>query len=324
MPAEPTVFLGDFGGTHLRLAIRGDQGPSQIEVYKVAEWSGIGDVLRDYALRTGTHYKDASLYLSHTGHIVDGGLTLHYKETRPWSFRLEDVRAEFALARLDAVNDLKAAAYAVLHTGVDVFEPLRTGIDDGSNALVLGLGTGIGHAYLDRRARISTETYGGHFPATTVTERQRALADIIRAGLATGRSFIAEDILSGEGLMRLYRAMAAYTKTQAQAKTVHDLIPLKDVDPLVRMSTSAFCEFLGIHANILCTAPHAYGGIYLCGGLFDRLMDADLFDFDAFTANLHQNMVPVVAHSLENAPIFAAKVEHASLYGLDVYAGAIV
>lgn len=320
MPGE-IIFLGDFGGTHLRMALRTAKGPEQIAVYKVAEWPGIDDVLRDYAAKTATDLRGAALYLAHTGHVIDGGLTLHYKETKPWSFRLDAVRDTFDLARLEAVNDLEAAAFAVLHESVPVFEIVRPGANDArSDAVVMGLGTGIGHAYINCTTHLTRETYGGHFPATGVTGRQRALIEMMRIQKRDNQTFIAEDILSGEGLMRLYRTMAQYTNQPAQAKTVQDIIPLRDRDPLVKETASVFSEFLGLHAHMLCSVAHAYGGIYLCGGLFDRLYRAGLFDQRAFLENLHQSMVPVVDHSLRATAVFVARVEHVSLYGLDVRA----
>ncbi|MCB1537760.1 MAG: glucokinase [Rhodospirillales bacterium] len=315
------VLLGDFGATHLRLALLGDAGPEQLVVYAVREWPGIDAAMRDYAVRTGRNWRGATFYLAHTGHVADGALALDYKAERPWSFRLEDVARDFSLAQLIAHNDLKAAACAVLADNGDAFQLLRAGVPRmDSDSVVIGVGTGTGHAYVSHTNGAVRETFGAHFPPAAVTDRQRAVLDHVRAGVDPARTMIIEDILSGAGLLRVYRALAEIDGKTPCVTAANDLLAQAGSDPLVRESTSLFCEFLGLHAHILCNAAAAYGGIYLCGGMVERLNAGGLFDAAAFTRNLHQAMVPVVARALESLPLYIAAREHTPLYGLAVCA----
>ena len=179
MPAD--IFLADFGATHLRIARSSTRGPEDIAVYKVADWQTIDDVLNDYASGHKCNYKGASFYLSHTGHVENGGLSLGYKKNNPWSFRFDDLRVGLGMKNLIPLNDLKASAYAPLFEDMPLFRAFRDGNADATpDCAVIGIGTGAGHAFLSRRRREVRETYGGHFPLVSETDTQRAVLEIIR------------------------------------------------------------------------------------------------------------------------------------------------
>ena len=319
MAADMSVLLGDLGGTHLRLALAKGGELASPATYKISEFPDITAVLDDYAKTSGAkNFTGYDFYLSHTGHIRGGSLTLDYKKT-PWSFVLDDVRDKFGFAALNAVNDLKAMAHAPLSKNRALFKCFREapGVA-GTGAAIIGIGTGLGHAFLN--GTYVHETYGGHFPPAAANDLQYDVIDVLRAN--ADRELIFEDIVSGDGLFRIYKALAAINGTDAKAQNVADLIHMKDGDPLITDAAKTFCGFAGLYAHILANATYSYNGIYLCGGVTERLSRAGLFSASDFIAQYHQAMVPVVDQSLRATPLYISENEYIALYGLEVFANA--
>lgn len=312
MAAKTPIILGDLGGTHMRLACANGEALEHMKIYKAAEWSDIVTLMQDYAAKNNISLKDASFYLSHTGHVRDGGLALDYKKIS-WSFKLDDVRKALGLSAVHDVNDLKAMAYAPLYRNQGLFQMFRDGKGEaGTDNVIIGVGTGLGHAFLSNDKKVR-ETYGGHFPLTAVTDGQKNIVAALDA-----KNPIFETVLSGEGLFRLYAAIARVKNVQPKATNVFDMMANAETDALVKEAAVQFSGFLGLYAHILCNAAYAYSGVYLTGGVMNRVINAGLFDPYAFIGQFQQNMVPVVAKSLEATPLYIGTDEYMALYGLNV------
>jgi glucokinase len=320
MGGKPTRFLADFGGTHFRIGMAGQYAPEKIAVYKVNDWPDISTVLEDYAAQNNVRYAGSDFYLAHTGHLEDGTLNLGYKKSKPWSFTIDDIKNKFSIKSFVTLNDLEAMAYAPLYSGDVLFEKFREGIDNKAlDCVVIGVGTGLGHAFLSPLAQYVRETFGGHFPPTATTDLQYQILRHIQAENPATYSFIFEDVVSGDGFFKIYQALASIKNTIPQAHAAQDVLTIEK-DELVIETGIVFSEFLGIYAHILCNVAASYGGVYLGGGMFDRIYKSGLFNQDHFIKSFQQNMVPVVARALKNTPLYIATHEHVTLYGLDVFA----
>src|SRR5690606_4557015 len=108
--------------------------------------------------------------------------------------------------------------------------------------LLIGIGTGIGHAFLFEReghAPFVQRTHGGHIPAYGITKEQQDLIALLQSKQTLKRDLIMENIVSGSGLW-----------------TMQDLIGRDD-------ALRFFWEFLGLYCNNLVSTAGAYGGVYL-------------------------------------------------------------
>lgn len=316
MAAKTPIILGDLGGTHMRLACVKGEALECMKMYKAAEWPDIVTLMQDYTEKNNITLKGAQFYLSHTGHVRDGSLTLDYKKIA-WSFKLEDVRKALGLSAIHDVNDLKAMAFAPLYKNHALFQSFRAGKGEAdTNSVIIGIGTGLGHAFLSSDGTVR-ETYGGHFPLTVVTDMQKDTVSALDI-----KTPIFETVLSGDGLFRLYTALARVKDIQPKASNVFDMMTNVETDPLVKEAASMFSGFLGLYAHILCNAAYAYNGVYLTGGVMNRLLSAKIFDPNVFINQFQQNMVSVVAKSLEVTPLYTGADEYMALYGLSVMAHA--
>jgi glucokinase len=294
MQGEANVILGDLGGTHLRLAKWPKSGaPQTLKTYALNDWKSLSDVLADYAPDT----QGAQLVLSFAKKYNPDGIYRFdraYKNDA-WEFSAADLKRVHGFSDVQVIHDFHAMALSLFWKTSDVFESIVPGIDTPRLRAVIGVGTGCGHALVDVHTNAVYDTFGGHFPPAAISAEQKAVLQKLEAGFSGGRTFIWEEILSGRGF--------------------HALQALAD-DAAPRL----FCEFLGLYANTVCVGAHAFGGLYLTGGVIDRLMTAGHFDQAAFLKYFYLDMVKIVDEALRETPIFKAKSPDTALYGLAVYA----
>ncbi len=289
-----TNLLADLGGTYLRLARAGDI--ASIKKYAIAEYTDIGAVLQEFGVPAKRLYLAAAIH-PRNGIIED---TRFGAQSR-WSIHLEDLKKAFSLEAIEVLNDLEAAAYGLCDLPQDALEALvkpqnNTAHFANPPKLIIGIGTGIGHAFLFQRPHEQAfvqRSHGGHFlPSAVTAEQKKVLADIQSVKPKT-RDIIAEDIVSGSGFGTLKNLYGE------------------------ELALRLFAEFLGIYCHTLCSVAGAYGGVYLTGGAMDELMSRSAFDVASFQAYFHRPMVPVVMETIEATPVYYIRDPYMPIRGLE-------
>lgn len=289
-----TTVLADLGGTHLRLA-RADR-PHDISKFVIADYPGLESVLQSYESSITTLYLATAIH-PRGGVIEDKRFS---GESR-WTIRLDHLQRALNISNLEIYNDLEAAAHALPYLSEGektlLLEP------DSPDChfpyppkLLVGIGTGIGHAYLFEKpghAPFVQRTHGGHIPAMAVTTDQQEALEAVRASHTLSRDLIVEDLVSGHGLANL-RAIAG----QDRAITL-------------------FWEFLGLYCNALTALTGAYGGVYLTGGVMDELSPRARSEWlNSFCRYFRRPMVPVVMESMGATPIYYVQETNMPVAGL--------
>ncbi|MFM8356736.1 MAG: glucokinase, partial [Gammaproteobacteria bacterium] len=85
-----------------------------------------------------------------------------------------------------------------------------------------------------------------------------------------------ETVLSGPGLVRLYRAAAAVLDVAPETEATPEWITAEGVaaaSGLCRQTLELFCGWLGAAAGNLAVTVCARGGVYLAGGILPQLAD---------------------------------------------------
>jgi glucokinase len=146
--------------------------------------------------------------------------------------------------------------------------------------LVVGPGTGFGAAGMlrVRDLIIPVPGEGGHIELGPQTDRDDAIfAQLDRMG--GGRRISAEWVVSGPGLIRLYRAVAATRGGQAPLTHASEISAagLSGSDPFAVEAVHLFATYLGRTAGDLALVFMATGGVYLAGGV-SRLLAGFLKD----------------------------------------------
>ncbi len=210
--AAPFLAM-DVGGTHARLALVRARADGGIEIldqhkYQCADYPGLAPIVADF-LSTRGPVDDAAIGcagLRRGDTIISLNL--------PWPVSLPEIRA-LGIARAAAVNDFVAVAHATQCMGATdgiLLTPAakpdeRAGSEPGP-VLVVGPGTGFGAALrvpVDGRWLVLPSEAGQVSLAPGNARERQVLAQ-----LQGGAGYVsAEQVVSGPGLLRLYRTLCA-------------------------------------------------------------------------------------------------------------------
>lgn len=300
---DPLALLADIGGTRARfsLLLASPANP--------ATQTGVGFTLAAHReLATADHHGllDATrVYLSAIGlaapppHAavavacpVDGdwiALTNQH-----WAFSIESTRRALGFESLSVDNDFTALARSlpmlgpadlvVLHAGSGA-KPTAGAAHDRPLALI-GPGTGLGVGALipaPDGSWVPLASEGGHRDLAPVSEREWRVLEVLanRFGRVS-----AERVVSGQGLINLWWALAALDALETDAAPVSpDLAAnLQPADITARAAAgdrrcrevlNLFSGWLGAVAGDLVLTLGARGGLYLAGGILPRLGAAE-------------------------------------------------
>jgi glucokinase len=188
---------------------------------------------------------------------------------RPWTLDGAKLAREFAIPRVRVVNDLAAGAYGVALVGPRDLLTIQAGkAVAGEPQVVLGVGTGLGVAYLipegDRMKVVPGE--GGHVGFGPASAAQLRLA----AALFETRGRVeAEDVVSGRGLANIYQYLAQSTAAVDPA-WISDRAA-NHGDDTCRAALDLMVECLGTIAGDHALAAMARGGVYIVGGVAAKI-----------------------------------------------------
>jgi len=193
-----------------------------------------------------------------------------------WKFSIDGLRDQLGMKTLHVINDFAALAYAVPFLPDNELVTLYESNQSNAEApiVVMGPGTGFGMAALvpSQHNWKIIPTEGGHASFAPTNEKELAIKSFL---LKEQNHVSVENILSGGGLVTIYRALAHISGTEAQAYTPADVSTkgLANEDALCREAVLTFCDVLGEVAGDKALSVGARGGVVIGGGLTPKLMD---------------------------------------------------
>jgi glucokinase len=268
--SDARILVGDVGATHARFGLAdGSGGIAGVRVYSTAEFSH-GATLVDTYLDESSPEELVGACLAVAGPVVDGHAQL---SNHPVGFEASDLAARLHSDQVLLVNDFVAVSHAV--TRLPASELKRLGGTNGAGVRgVLGPGTGLGVGILipegeDYRV-LPSEGGHGNLAATNALEME------VLTALSAGSPFLCwETVLSGPGLLNLYRAVCGVWGAAPEADTPEAVSSrgLLADDPVCHQTLEMFCGMLGTAAGNLAVTLCATGGIYLAGGILPQISD---------------------------------------------------
>lgn len=242
---------------------------------------------------------------------------------RPWIIDGNVLARRFEIPRVTVVNDLAMAAYGIDQLGSRDFHSLQPGrsVADAPR-VVLGVGTGLGVAYLVRRAPAAARRAsdllvlpgeGGHCGFSPSSARQ---ADLWNDLFARQGRVESEQVVSGVGLTNIYEHLVGsgecpVGETKRPEPAWISAGAIERGDPGCMLALDIFTECLGNIAGEHAVALMAEGGVYLVGGISAKLaasLKGDVFRA-AFCAK------GVFSSALMRIPVRAVTNERLSLLG---------
>lgn len=255
------LLLVEIGGTHTRCAVSiGAADPVGIVVFDNAAYRNPESVIAAYLDGMDTTRPERAA-LAVAAPIITEPIHLTNLD---WTVDTRRMKQRFGWKHATIINDFEALACVVPVLSREELSTVRPGEPaPGSPVVVLGPGTGLGVSGLvpcgEAWYPISGE--GGHVTLAATDEHEAAIIGKLRREHG---HVSAERVLSGAGLLSLYRVVARRPGAGSPAE-VSGLADSGDRDALEALDL--FFRFLGTVCSDAALTLGARGGVYLGGGI---------------------------------------------------------
>jgi glucokinase len=262
------ILAGDVGATKILLEVgmaRSDGWePSFSRRYELADFDGLDRVMDRFLGEWDSHdHKAPRIRAAAIGAAGPAEENCIRMVHRPWTIDGTAIARQLGIPRATVVNDLAAAAAGLKWLGPNDFQTIQPGTTvEGAPSVVMGVGTGLGIAYLMGDQVIPGE--GGHTGFSPATAEQTQVWE--KLARKHGR-VEAEEVASGRGLANIYWALHDEETTPAQITQQ----AFECRDPRCRNVLDLFWECLGNIAGDHALAVMARGGIFIAGGVTARI-----------------------------------------------------
>ncbi len=319
-----TVYLAaDVGGTKTDLVIyereRGLTTPLAAATLASADYASFSLLLRDFLGAKGLRIDRACFGVA--GPVLDNRAQL---TNLPWAVDGAVLSEEFAIPKVEVINDLVALGHAVSRLGDDDLLWLHRGRPNPQGAIaVVAPGTGLGMAFLvpDGSGYRVCPSEGGHAAFASAGED----VDMLRFLVAREETVSCEFLCSGPGLPRIYRYLrdaglfpepqwlaAEFTAAPDPARLIVEAA--LDGQRVCHICRETLRTFAGILADIcgnFAVTLLATGGIYIGGGIPPRILP--FLKDDAFPRRLRRRGKMV--ELLSEIPVAIITTPKAALLG---------
>jgi glucokinase len=283
------LLCGDIGGTHTRLALvcpGAPDAPVVTRVYASRDHAEFLPLLERFM--TEARGEAPKLRLRGAAFGIPGPVSavsdVLWMVNLPWRITIAAVARALGLEHVRFLNDFTAVALSVPRLDPRDLHPLGGGPADPRGPIaVLGAGTGLGEGFLvwtgDRYVPVPSE--GGHADFAPRNAIEVRLFEFL---LARYGQVPWEYVLSGPGLVNLY-VFLREREALTEAPAVREAIAREDApavitryglntrpDPLCARALDLFCTLFGAAASNLALQVVATGGVYLAGGISQRVM----------------------------------------------------
>ena len=277
------IWVGDIGGTNARIELveRLDSGFSTIcgERLSSPDFESLGDLLDHFAEQHPESREARRAAFAVAAPIIGDSCQA---TNLPWRIHRSELMDRLDLDRLMLLNDLEGAALGLPLLAARALHPLqRADLKSGTRALAF-VGTGLGQAALlpEGEGWRAMASEGGHSSFSPSNELEVELWRFVAA--ETGHVSW-ERILSGDGLVRIYRfllqrsgrclpsffeeALAGSDGPAAICRA-----GLANECETARATLDFFASLYGSEASNLALKLRADGGVFLGGGIAQAML----------------------------------------------------
>lgn len=312
------ILLGDIGGTNARFTILENASCeiSEFVSVKTSEFETIDDAIVE-AVFAKTTIRPKSTILAVAGPVEADEVPL---TNCHWVVKPRRMIENLGLSDVMVINDFEAQALAIAQlTAADRLPLGPHQSESHASRIVLGPGTGLGVAGLvyAQGRWIPVPGEGGHIDIGPRTPRDYQIFPYIEK--IDGR-VSAEQILCGRGIVHLYRAICIADNVEPVFTDPADITAraADGSDAQAVETILLFTTYLGRVAGDVALLFMARGGVYLSGGISQKITDALARpEFRAAFEDKapHQEL-------MHNIPTFVVTHPQAALAGLANYARA--
>ncbi len=264
-------LIADIGATNARFALAGPDGVTDQKVLKCNDYPGIAEAMETYVSGLNGKGKPRQAAIAIAGPVTADRFEM---TNHPWVFSIEETRKRLGLDRFVLMNDFRAIALGVPHLANDQVRQVGSGqAQPGAPIGIIGPGTGLGVASLvwDGKKYQPVPGEGGHITMPARTQRE---FDIFRTLRYKYRHVSAERVCSGKGLVNVYNALRILDGRDDLPDRTPEEISQAAIEGKCSLCGEAMDKmiaFLGCAAGNLALTIGAMGGVYIAGGIVNRL-----------------------------------------------------
>ena len=264
-------FVADVGGTNIRLALIENGRIAKIEKYLCANFESIGEAILHFQKQTiDSTFSAGCIAIACPVNDDMVKMTNH-----TWVFSQTSLKAELSLDNLFVINDFTAVAHSLPTLNHNQVVQIGKGhAKELGNIAVFGPGTGLGVEHLTSTTSgwQTLDGEGGHVDFAPTDENDIIVWRYLTNKL--GRAS-AEEVLSGRGIVNIYKAFCEHHDQVALYSEPADVTKagLDNSDPMARLAIEQFCRVMGSFAGNLALNLCTTGGIFIGGGVTSRLGD---------------------------------------------------
>ncbi len=267
------ALVGDIGGTNARLALcnLADGSISDPLIYSSKENDSLESVILKFKNDTKTDFKVACIAIACpiTGDYVK-------MTNNPWEFSQSQLKVSLGLDKLIVINDFTAMSMSVTVLKEESLVKIGGGEPNKDAPIaVYGAGTGLGVAHLihynGKYIPLSGE--GGHVDLAPSSMYEDMILVALRARIG---HVSAERVLSGQGILNLYEAIAMSKERLQETLTPPEIVSRalsNNPDPDCVEALDTFCKLMGRFGGNLALNMGTFGGVYIAGGIVPRFID---------------------------------------------------
>jgi glucokinase len=281
MASAPRLYpwlVADIGGTNARFGLVHAAGaePSDIVALRCADFATPEAAALAYLQRIAAQHGAApqphrAAFALATP--VDGD-TIKLTNSA-WVVSRARVERSLGIERLHLLNDFEALALSLPYLTPAEMQRFGGGaLDAAQPCAVIGPGTGLGVAacvpFAGAWHALAGE--GGHATLSAADDFESAVLGIVRRRF---EHVSAERLLSGIGLPLLHAAVAEVRGAPVEELEAEEITrrALTEHDPLSTATLDTFCAMLGSFAGNVALTLGARGGVFIAGGIAQKLGD---------------------------------------------------
>jgi len=276
--------VADVGGTNARFGLvtgaKDKFGRYEIEQKKVflcADFTSFESVFAEYLVSLTLTKQPTYACIAIAGPVVGDSVQMTNLD---WSFSIKALINKFNMTDIKFINDFGALSYATLflkpHELQELHVPKRVQANRELNRVVIGPGTGLGVAGLIKTADawLPVCGEGGHVSFAALSSLEVDIRDGLLSLLHCEKHLAVENLLSGQGLVNLYRVLCKLEGIQELSLTPEQVSShaAQKTNSQCEQVMQIFSKVLGATAGDAALMMGAFGGVYLSGGILPKVV----------------------------------------------------
>nr|WP_268406265.1 glucokinase [Alteromonas sp. a30] len=263
-------FVADVGGTNIRLAQETNGRISHIKKYLCKDYATIQEVILAYfAEFPDVTFKAGCIGIACPTNTDTIKMTNHH-----WAFSVKALTQGLSLDWLQVINDYTAVSMSLPVLGEDQKHQIGSGTADPTGHIAVfgpGTGLGVGHLIHTPVGWQSIPGEGGHVDFAPVDAIDMAILTFLQKRY---ERVSAEQLLSGNGLLQIYQAIADMNGVAVSCEEPAQVTEnaLSGACEICVKALNQFCAIMGSFAGNLALNMGTSGGIYIAGGIVSRFI----------------------------------------------------